>query len=74
MIRLNILELLEEQHHTKYWLFVQTGMSYRGYDRLIKNQTRSIRYDTIEKLCRILNCTPSRLFTIVPESEKTDET
>ena len=30
MIKLNVLKLLEEQGHTKYWLFKQLNMSYQN--------------------------------------------
>jgi len=65
MIHLRVLEILEEQNHSKYWLYNQMGLSYKNFDRLVTNQTISIRYENIEKLCTILQCTPSELFEIV---------
>lgn len=66
MVRLRILEILEEQNHTKYWLFNQMGLSYQNFDRMIKNKTKSIRFENLEKLSDILNCPVGDLF------EKTD--
>ena len=43
MVRLRVLDILEEQHHTKYWLFKQMEMSYQNFSKLINNETRSIR-------------------------------
>ena len=68
MIRLNILELLAKQGRTKYWLYRQMGMSYQNFNRMVNSETRSIRYENIETLCRVLNCTPSELFTITDET------
>ncbi len=62
MVRLNVLELLRQQGHTKYWLYIQLGMSYQNFNRMVNNQTASIRYENIEALCQILNCTPNELF------------
>ena len=55
MLRLRILEILTEQNHTKYWLYKQMDLSYQNFNRMITNQTSSIRFDNLEKLCQILN-------------------
>jgi putative transcriptional regulator len=62
MVRLNVLELLRQQGHTKYWLYIQLGMSYQNFNKMVNNETASIRYENIEALCQILNCTPNELF------------
>ena len=64
MIRLNVLKLLEEQGKTKYWLYKQLGMSYQNFSRMVNNETKSIRYENIETICLLLNCTPNDLFEI----------
>lgn len=62
MLRLKVVDLLEEQGKTKYWLFKQLGMGYGNYNKMINNETKSIRYEMIETLCVIFNCTPNDLF------------
>ncbi len=62
MLRLRILEILNEQNHTKYWLYKQMDLSYQNFNRMITNQTSSIRFDNLEKLSQILNCSISELF------------
>ena len=57
MIRLNVLHLLEKQGKTKYWL----------YKQLVNNETKSIRYENIETMCLLLNCTPNDLFEITED-------
>lgn len=64
MIRLRILEILENQNHTKYWLFKQMDLSYQNFNRMITNQTTSIRFDNLEKLSYLLNCSIGDLFEI----------
>ena len=56
MMKPNVLDLLE-----------QLGMSYQNFSRMINNQTRSIRYENIEALCQLLECTPNELFLITDE-------
>lgn len=67
MIKLRVLELLEKNGKTKYWLYKQLGMSYQNFTRMVNNQTKSIRYENIETLCLLLNCTPNELFEISEE-------
>ncbi len=67
MITLNVLPLLEKKGKTKYWLYKQLGMSYQNFSRMVNNQTKSIRYENIETLCLLLDCTPNELFCITEE-------
>ena len=67
MIKLNVLALLEKQGKTKYWLYKQLGMSYQNFNKMVNNETKSIRYDNIETLCLLLSCTPNDLFLITEE-------
>lgn len=67
MIRLRALDLLKENHKTKYWLYKQLGMSYQNFNKMVNNQTKSIRYENIETMCILFNCTPNDLFEITEE-------
>ena len=67
MIKLKFLELLEKNGRTKYWLYKQLGMSYQNFSKMINNETKSIRYENIETICLLLNCTPNDLFEITTE-------
>ena len=67
MIKLNALKLLEKNGKTKYWLYKQLGMSYQNFNKMINNETKSTRYENIEALCYLLNCTPNELFEITDE-------
>ena len=67
MIRLNVMSLLEKQGKTKYWLYKQLGMSYQNFSRMVNNETKSIRYENIETMCLLLDCTPNDLFEITED-------
>ncbi|MBD5488675.1 MAG: helix-turn-helix transcriptional regulator [Lachnospiraceae bacterium] len=68
MVKLRILAILEEQEHTKYWLYKRMDMmSYRNFKNIVENETSSIRFETLDKLSRILNVSVGDLF------EQTDE-
>lgn len=73
MTKLVVLDLLEQRGKTKYWLYKQLGMSYRNFSQMVNNKTKSIRYEMIETLCQVLECTPNDLFVIdfdEPEDKK----
>lgn len=69
MIKLNVLELLKQQNKTKYWLYKQMGMSYQNFGKMVNNETKSIRYENIEILCQLLECTPNELFVTVEDDK-----
>ncbi|MFQ8603158.1 MAG: helix-turn-helix domain-containing protein [Anaerovoracaceae bacterium] len=62
MVKLNVLALLEKKGKTKYWLYKQLGMSYQNFNKMVNNETKSIRYEMIDTLCVIFECTPNELF------------
>ena len=68
MVRLRILDILAEQQHTKYWLYKQMDMSYQNFNKIVNNETSSIRFDNLEKLSKILNCSIGDLFEIIEET------
>ena len=61
-MKLRVLEILKERGKTKYWLYMQLGLSYQNFNRLVNNETSAIKFDNLEALCQILNCTPNDLF------------
>ena len=62
-----ILEILESQNHTKYWLFKQLDLSYQNFNRMVNNETSSIRFENLDKLSTILNCPVGDLFEKVED-------
>ena len=62
IIRLRIKEILEEKGKSNYWLSQRLGMCYRNYHNIVTNQTSAIRFDTLERLCEILEVPVTELF------------
>lgn len=61
-MRLRILDILREKGKTKYWLYIQLGLSYQNFNKLVNNETKSIKFDNLKAICDILECTPNDLF------------
>ncbi len=61
-MKLRILEILKEKGKSKYWLYMQMGLSYQNLNKLLNNQTSAIKFENLKTLCDILECTPNELF------------
>ena len=61
-MRLRILEILKEKNKTKYWLYIQLGLSYQNFSNIINNKTSGIKFENLKNICDILECTPNDLF------------
>ena len=61
-MKLRILDILQEKGKTKYWLYIQLGMSYQNFSKMINNQTKAIKFENLQALCEILDVTPNDLF------------
>ncbi len=68
MLRLRILEILQEQNHTKYWLYKQMDLSYQNFNRIVNNETSSIKFENLEILSKLLNVPVGDLFEIIDET------
>lgn len=70
MLRLRILDILEEQNHTKYWLYKQMDLSYQNFNRMVSGETSSIRFENLDKLRQILQCSVGDLFEVTDDPEQ----
>lgn len=61
-MKLRILDILKEKGKTKYWLYMQLGLSYQNFNRLVNGETSAIKFENLKALCDILECTPNDLF------------
>lgn len=61
-MKLRILDILKEKEKTKYWLYIQLGLSYQNFNKMVNNQTNGIKFENLQSLCDILECTPNDLF------------
>lgn len=58
MIYLRINEILQEKKKSKYWFIKEMGGGYQALSNLMNNETASIHFDTLNKLCEVLECEP----------------
>lgn len=58
MIEIRVDTLLKTRGRSFYWLAKQTGISHTTLWRLKKAKALGINFDTLEKLCEVLQCQP----------------
>ena len=62
MLSLRTNKILEKKGLTPYWLGKQTGISQNNILKICNGETSTIRFDTIEKICKALECSINDLF------------
>lgn len=68
MLRLRIDEILEEQNHSKYWLYKQLSpLSYQNFNHIYNNETTAIKFDTLERLQKALGVGLDELFEVIED-------
>ena len=70
MIQLKIKEMLKKQKKTKYWLIKNMQSGYQAMNKMINNETSSIKFETLDKMCDLLNCEVSDLVVRKKRKEK----
>lgn len=61
MIEIRVDELLEIRGRSFYWLAKQTGISHTTLWRLKKARALGINFETLDRLCRVLECQPGNM-------------
>ena len=70
MLYLNVKELLKNKRKTKYWLVQNMHSDYKTISDMLDNKTSGIKFETIEKLCILLDCTPNDIFKLENETKE----
>lgn len=70
MLYINVKEILKEKKKTKYWLIKEMGCSYQAMSDVMNNNTKGMKFETLEKLCEVLECTPNDILKIEKNSKK----
>ncbi len=63
-MKLNFKKYIDKSNFTQTKIAELTGLSFPTINSLYKGNSKSIYFDTLEKLCDILQCTPNDLLEI----------
>lgn len=64
MIRIRIDQLLKQHDRSFYWLAKETGVSHTTLWRLKKDKAQGITFNTLERICKALECQPGDVLTV----------
>ena len=70
MVLINVDSLLKKQKKSKYWLCKEMNITTRNPNRIINIETNSISFRYIQEFCKLLNCTPADLITVLDDDEE----
>lgn len=65
MLKNNLSAIMGTKRIKIYELEKISGISRSTITRLYYNQTNTVSFNTIENICKALNCTPGDLFEVV---------
>lgn len=69
MTKILIDDLLAAKEKTRYWLAKQAGVTYPNMVNLIEGKTKLVKFETLEKICKILECELTDIIKFVDETE-----
>lgn len=70
-MQLNIKNKLLEFNMSRYELAKRIGITYPTIDKIYKGQSTSIKFEILEAICKVLECTPNDILTSDdPQMEK----
>ena len=70
LIYVRIKEILKEEKKSKYWFVKQMEGGYQALSHLMDNETSSIHFETLEKVCNVLNCEPGEILVYKRKKKK----
>ncbi|MBE5844470.1 helix-turn-helix domain-containing protein [Pseudobutyrivibrio sp.] len=63
-VHCNLSTLMGKKRYTIQDVHENTGLSRNTVSKLYSDKATRIDYDTIEKLCKLFDCTPNELFDV----------
>ena len=70
MVYVRVKEILKEKKKTKYWFVKKMEGGYQSLSHLMNNETRSIHFDTLEKMLNLFDCEIGELIVIKKDKRK----
>ena len=63
-MKITIDDVLKRENKSRYWLAKEIGVTYQTLFNICNNQTTSMKFEIIEKICNALSCEPNDIFNI----------
>lgn len=70
MVYFKINEILKKKKKSKYWFIKNMEGGYQSLSHLMNNETKAIHFETLEKVCTVLDCEIGELIEIRKDKRK----
>lgn len=64
MMKICIKEQLQKKNMSRYELAKRIGVTYPTIDNIYKSASTSIKFETLQLICKELECTPNDILII----------
>ena len=72
-IRVNLDVMMAKRHISLTGLSQKVGLTLANLSILKTGKARAIRFDTLESICRALDCQPGDILEYIPEGDGADD-
>ena len=72
-IRVNLDVMMAKRHISLTGLSQKVGLTLANLSILKTGKARAIRFDTLESICRALDCQPGDILEYIPEGDVADD-
>lgn len=69
-MHINIDKILQERNLTRYWLAKEIDCNYQSLTHLCNNTSKLISFDLLERICNVLNVTPTDILIVDKNNNK----
>lgn len=69
MVKVKLQEILDKEERSLNWVASKTGIAYSTLHKLNSNNTTSISFNTIDKLCELFKCNTIDIIEYIRESK-----
>ena len=70
MIKIQIKKLLKKNNKSKYWFVNNMKGGYQSLSKLINNESTGIKFETIDKMCKLFDCEVGDLIEFKDDNKK----
>jgi putative transcriptional regulator len=73
MIRINLNVMLAKRRMTLTQLSKEVGLTYVNLSVLKNERVKAIRLDTLNKICKAIDCQPGDILEYVPDENRREQ-
>jgi putative transcriptional regulator len=73
VVEIRLDQILKKSGRSYYWLAKEAGVSHNTLWRLKKGKAKGLNFETLESICRALECSPGDMLVLSNSRKKSDK-